>query len=252
MRLYIISEDTTLDSLFKWVEMIQDDPTLDDIITIFSIAKKNFKDEELSVMLSDIYPSIQQMHAKLSDEDNEKFKRYYSKVSDNGKFQYSGAYYGWLPTMTGRLKWQFETQLEEAMYKIMSGEWPTNRAALTILEKNQQLLDKIDPTLLKNYTDHIKQYLGDSIQQTSLAQAIIQSASQDQEYIKDTIIDTARENPNGLTNDHLVKHVYIKLKTSNTQESLKTLPRLIQKIILILVKESILIKTDNNLLILNN
>src|SRR5574343_59926 len=194
MRLEILTENSIASTVMRWVDMIKDDPNINDIITAFEVARKGSHPDELYNQLSDSLPDIYVMLQSLPEEDKAHFRHYIAKIAPNEGFRFRAANWGWLPGMSDKWTWVDPRALEDAIVNINDGIWPTNMAVASIARCNSNLLSMIDSSIVKEFIAKSRAYATQLQSQPSMASAILKSIrdSDDKwnaDYIKNVIVD---------------------------------------------------------------
>lgn len=250
MRLELLAENSIASTVMRWVDMIKDDPNIDDIITAFEVARKGCHPDELYNQLSGSLPDIYNMFLSLPKEDQNRFRYYIAKIAPNEWFRFRAANWGWLPGMSDKWTWTDPRALEDAIININDDTWPINGAVASIAKCNSSLLSAIDPNIVKEFVAKSRAYADQLQAQPSMASAILKSikSSDDKwnaDYIKNVIMDIIEEYKRGVFNGDLVKHVYAAIKDDYHSEAQNGLPGIIQNIIMILIKNGKLIKSPD-------
>jgi hypothetical protein len=150
----IFNESMDFNVIWNYFNSIEKTPNADDLITLGNLIIKNYPLEDRYRMLSDMLPSIaKDIIPKLSEDDQERVKAFYSKISDDPGYQQAMVMYGFGKHLDDPYQFNYDipliNHLESYMDLVNDGKRGFSSSYLNkIFTKNKDLIES-NPDFVK-------------------------------------------------------------------------------------------------------
>ena len=117
----IFLESIDFHTIWNYFKTIEETPNADDLITLGNLIIKNYPPEDRYTMLSDMLPSISNdIMPKLSEDDQERVKTFYSKISDDPGYQQAMVMYGFGKHLDDPYQFNYDIPLIDHLESYMN------------------------------------------------------------------------------------------------------------------------------------